>query len=285
MSRVCQRCAAFLLSLSAAASAHPVTITVKGSDSLVLVAQKWAETYAGKHPEAKTKIRVAGGGTGAGFAALRNRWVDLAAASRPMKPGEIAECVDSFGKRPTEYKVCLEGLSVYVHEDNPVRELTLGQLKRIFSGQIKDWSQVGGHEAPITVYGREASCDTHEFFKELVLDSADLAAGAQPVAGTAALLRAVSRDKNGIGYGGAACGPGARTLKIKKDSGSSAIEPTEENVLKGLYPIWRYLYLYVNPAFDRGEIAAYLRWIRSDEGQEVVKDAGYFPLPAHLREN
>jgi len=94
----------------------------------------------------------------------------------------------------------------------------------------------------------------------------------------------VAKDKNGIGYGGAAYGAGARHLLIKKDENSPAIEPTEETVVKGTYPIWRYLYIYVNPALDTGEIAAYLNWIRSDEGQKVVKDVGYYPLPKHLRE-
>jgi phosphate transport system substrate-binding protein len=108
--------------------------------------------------------------------------------------------------------------------------------------------------------------------------------------GTAAVLQAVGKDKNGIGYGGAAYGAGAKHLKIKKDAALPAVEPTEENVIKGAnakedgYPIWRYLYIYVNPAIDKGEVAAYLNWIRSDDGQKVVKEIGYFPLPATLRE-
>ena len=102
--------------------------------------------------------------------------------------------------------------------------------------------------------------------------------------GTAAILQAVAKDKNGIGYGGAAYGAGAKHIGIKKDDSSPALEPTEENVLAGKYPIWRYLFVYVNPALDKGEIAAYLTWIRSDDGQKVVKDVGYFPLPKNLRE-
>jgi phosphate transport system substrate-binding protein len=102
--------------------------------------------------------------------------------------------------------------------------------------------------------------------------------------GTAALLQAVSRDPNGIGYGGAAYGQGAKALKIKKTTDSPAIEPTEENVVSGKYPIWRYLYNYLSPDKDKGEIAAYLNWIRSGEGQKIVKDVGYYPLPENLRE-
>jgi phosphate transport system substrate-binding protein len=101
--------------------------------------------------------------------------------------------------------------------------------------------------------------------------------------GTAAVLQAVANDKTGIGYGGAAYGAGAKHLNVKPDNASPAIEPTEENVLSQKYPIWRYLYIYVNPALDKGEVATYLKWIRSAEGQKVVKDVGYFPLPENLR--
>ena len=143
---------------------------------------------------------------------------------------------------------------------------------------------------PITLYSRENNSGTYEFFKENVLLGYDFAASAQTMPGTAAVLQAVGKDKNGIGYGGAAYGAGAKHLKIKKDAALPAVEPTEENVIRGAngkedgYPIWRYLYIYVNPAIDKGEVAAYLNWIRSDDGQKVVKEIGYFPLPANLRE-
>ena len=95
----------------------------------------------------------------------------------------------------------------------------------------------------------------------------------------------VVKDKNGIGYGGAAYGGSSKLLSIKKTDVSPAILPTEENVISGTYPIWRHLYIYVNPALDKGEVAAYLNWIRSDDGQKYVKDIGYYPLPKNLRSN
>lgn len=266
----------------AALSASAKNITAKGSDTLVILAQKWAEVYMGQH--ADVKIQVTGGGSGTGFAAMLNQTTDLANASRKIKPKEIEGCLKAFGKRPTEYKVALDGLSVYVNADNGLTELSLEQLEKIFTGKVKNWKDVGGADAPITVYSRENSSGTYEFFKENVLKGQDFAASAQTMPGTAALLQAVSKDKGGIGYGGAAYGHGARALKIKKDASSPGIEPTEENVVKQAYPIWRYLYIYVNPALDKGEISAYLNWIRSDEGQKLVKDIGYFPLPANLRE-
>jgi phosphate transport system substrate-binding protein len=273
---------AALLAAATAASSQAGTITIKGSDTLVILAQKWAEVYMAKHPE--TKIQVSGGGSGIGFAALQNQSTDIADASRKIKAKEVEACIKAFGARPTEYKVALDGLSVYVNEASPLKELTLDQLAGIFTGQTKNWKEVGGPDAPITVYSRENSSGTYEFFKEHVLKGKDFAASAQTMPGTAALLQAVAKDPNGIGYGGVAYGAGARALRIKKDAGSPAIEPTEANVMNGTYPIWRYLYNYVNPELDKGEIASYLNWIRSDEGQAVVKDVGYFALPANLRE-
>lgn len=265
-----------------AATSQAGTITAKGSDTLVILAQKWAEVYMGKN--SGTKIQVTGGGTGTGFAALQNRTTDLCNASRKIKSTEIANCIKAFGQRPTEYKVALDGLSVYVNEQNPIKELSLDQLALIFSGKIKNWKDVGGADAPITVYSRENSSGTYEFFKEHVLKGRDFAASAQTMPGTAAVLQAVAKDNNGIGYGGAGYGAGAKHLPIKKDDTSTAVEPTEANVVSGGYPISRHLFIYVDPALDKGEVAAYLNWIRSDAGQQVVKDVGYFPLPANLRE-
>src|ERR1043166_1783757 len=256
-----------------AASALAGNITVKGSDTLVILAQKWAEVYMSKHPE--TKIQVSGGGSGTGFAALQNQGTDICDASRPIKATETEACIKAFGKRPREYKVALDGLSVYVNNDNPISELSLDQLAEIFTGKARNWKQFGGHDAPITIYSRENSSGTYEFFKEHVLKGKDFAATAQTMQGTALLLQAVAKDKSGIGYGGAAYGQGAKALKIKKDSGSPAIDPTEQTIISGEYPIWRFLYNYVTPALDKGEVAAYLNWIRGDEGQKIVKEIGY----------
>ncbi|MCU0787827.1 MAG: phosphate ABC transporter substrate-binding protein [Verrucomicrobia bacterium] len=270
-----------LLAATGAAPAVAGNITAKGSDTLVILAQKWAEVYMRQHPE--TKIQVTGGGSGTGFAALQNQTTDLANASRPIKPKEKAECIKAFKKVPTEYQVALDGLSVYVNEANRIDELTLEQLDLIFTAKITNWKDLGGQDAPITLYSRENSSGTYEFFKDHVLQKKDFAATAQTMPGTAAVLQAVAKDKNGIGYGGAAYGAGAKHLKVKKDAESPGVEPTAENIANQTYPIWRYLYIYVNPDLDKGEIAAYLNWIRSDAGQAIVQDVGYFPLPKSAR--
>ena len=268
--------------LGVVATAFAGNITVKGSDTLVVLAQKWAEVYMQSHADAK--IQVTGGGSGVGLAALQNNATELANSSRKIKPKEIEACIKTFGRRPTEYKVALDGLSIYVHDSNKIEALSLEELEGIFTGAIKNWKEVGGPDLPIVVYSRENSSGTYEFFKEHVLKGKDFAANAQTLQGTAQVLQAVSGEPKSIGYGGAAYGAGAKHIKVSKKKGGEAIEPTEETVLGGTYPIWRYLYVYLNPALDKGEIAAYLNWIRSDEGQKLVKEVGYYPLPAQLRQ-
>lgn len=283
MNRIIRTMAVLSLLGAANAASLAATITVKGSDTLVILAQKWAEIYMGKHPGAK--IQVTGGGSGVGFAALQNKSTDLANASRPIRPKETEACIKAFGKRPREYKVAMDGLSVYVSEKNTaVKELTLEQLEGIFTGKLKNWKEVGGAEAAITVYGRENSSGTYEFFKEHVLKGKDFAATVQTMQGTAAVVQSVAKDPNGIGYGGAAYSSGIKVVGVKKDSSSPAVLPNDETVTKMVYPIWRYLFVYVNPARDKGEIGDYLTWIRSDDGQKIVKDIGYYPLPANLRQ-
>ncbi len=265
------------LTLAGTVASADTKITVKGSDTMVILAQKWAESYMATH--SGTAIQVTGGGTGTGVAALQNNTTDLCNASRPLKPAEILECVKAFKARPNEHKVALDGISVYVNSNNPVTELTVAQIGDIFTGKIKNWKEVGGKDAPITLYSRENSSGTYEFFKEHVLAKQDFAASAQTMPGTAAVLQAVAKDEGGIGYGGAGYGAGAKHLLVKRDAASPAVEPGESTVQSGTYPISRALYIYVNPKIETGAIADYLKWIVSDEGQKVVKDVGYFALP------
>jgi phosphate transport system substrate-binding protein len=257
------------------------SITIKGSDTLVILAQKWAEVYMSGHPE--VKIQVTGGGSGVGLAALQNQATDIADASRRIKGREKEACIKSFGRLPLEYKVAVDGLSVYVNNVNPIKELDLGRLAAIFTGQIVNWKELGGNDAPITIYSRENSSGSYEFFKEHVLQGKDFTANAQTMPGTAALLQAIKEDPNGIGYGGAAYGQGAHALGVKENLSSPAVFPTRETVLNKTYPIWRYLYNYVNPALDKDEIHSYLKWIRGDVGQSIVQQIGYYPLPNELR--
>jgi phosphate transport system substrate-binding protein len=269
------------LSLVLAGGVHAGNITVKGSDTMVILGQKWAEVYMQKNPA--TTVQVTGGGSGTGIAALLNGATDICNASRPMKASERADFIKKFGKGVHEYKMALDALSVYVNKDNPVGSLSFSQLEAIFTGKITNWKDVGGPDAPISLYGRENSSGTYEFFKEHVLNKKDFAAATKTMPGTAAVIQGVAQDSNAIGYGGIAYGEGVKHLKVSKADGAAPIEPSEENVLTGKYPITRYLFNYVNPAKDNGEVAEYITWCTSDAGQAVVKDVGYFPLPKNMR--
>jgi len=266
---------------AAAITAQAQNVTVKGSDTMVILGQKWAETYMKKNPG--VTVQVTGGGSGTGIAALLNGSTDICNSSRPMKSTEIADCVKKFKSRPHEYKTCMDALSVYVHKDNPIESLSFPQMEGIFTGKITNWKQVGGPNAPISLYGRENSSGTYEFFKEHVLNKKDFAASTKTMPGTAAVIQGIAKDKAGIGYGGIAYGEGVKHLKVSKTDGGEAIEPNEATVLAGKYPISRYLFNYIAPAKDNGAAASYISWCLSDEGQAVVKDVGYFPLPKNLR--
>jgi len=272
---------AIALAGSTAASALAGNITVKGSDTMVILGQKWAENYMKKNPG--TTVQVTGGGSGTGIAALLNGATDVCNASRPMKPSERADFVKKFKDGVHEYKVALDALSVYVQKDNPVSELSFAQLEGIFTGKITNWKQVGGPDLAISLYGRENSSGTYEFFKEHVLNKKDFVASTKTMPGTAAVIQGVAQDKGGIGYGGIAYGEGVKHLNIRKADADKAFEPTEENVLSGKYPISRYLYNYVAPSKDNGEVADYITWCLSGDGQAVVKNVGYFPLPKNMR--
>jgi len=255
------------------------SISIKGSDTMVILGQRWAEVYMRKNPGAV--IQVTGGGSGVGIAALINGTTDIAESSRPMKPSEIAEVKSKRGKEVVEIPVALDGLAVYLHENNPLSELSLDQLKKIYTGAIRNWKEVGGRDERIILYGRENSSGTYVYFKEHVLENADYYPTTQTLPGTAAVINAVARDPRGIGYGGIAYGKGVKHIRVKKDASSPGVEPTMENVVKGSYPISRYLYWYLAGA-PTGDVKKLVDWVMSKDGQAVVENVGYYPLPDEL---
>jgi phosphate transport system substrate-binding protein len=222
-------------------------------------------------------IQVTGGGSGTGVSALINGTTDIANSSRPMKRSEMDKLKQRYNSLGVEVKVAKDGLSVYVHESNPVKELTLAQVKDIYTGKISNWKDLGGADSKIILYSRENNSGTYVFFKEHVLENEDFATRTQNLPGTASVVNAVSKDKNGIGYGGAAYASGIRTVPIKKDDASPAVMPSEETVLNDTYPVSRYLYLYLKNK-PTGALKAYIDWILSAEGQKLVHDVGYFPV-------
>jgi len=252
----------------------PKKITVKGSDTMVILAQKWAEVYMKSHPEAI--IQVTGGGSGTGISALINGATDICNSSRPMKRSEMDKLKDRYASLGVEIRCAKDGITIFLHESNPVKELTLKQLSDIFSGKTRNWKEVGGPDAEIKLYGRENSSGTYVFFKDQVV-KADYAANCQTLPGTAAVVNAVSKDKNGIGYGGAAYAAGVKHCLVKKDDKSQCYAANAETIKAGQYPITRYLYMYLANR-PTGEIKTYIDWILSAEGQKLVTDIGYFPV-------
>jgi phosphate transport system substrate-binding protein len=249
-------------------------ITIKGSDTLVILAQRWAETYMKQHPD--VSIQVTGGGSGVGIAALINGTTDIANSSRPIKQSEIEKLKSRYNTLGVEIPCAKDGVTIYLNESNKVEELTLQQLSDIYTAKIKNWKELGGDDAEITLYGRENSSGTYVYFKEEVVKD-DYAASCQTLPGTAAVVNAVKKDKYGIGYGGAAYAQGVKHCKVKKDSNSMSYLPTEENIANNKYPITRYLYMYMRNR-PTGELKKYIDWILSPEGQKIVTEVGYFPV-------
>ena len=269
-----QKIAATLL-LGALPIFSATTITVKGSDTMVILAQRWAETYMAAHPD--VTIQVTGGGSGVGISALINGATDICNASRPMKASERENLKTRFNSLGVEVKSAKDGLAVYLDDENPVSELTLAQIKDIYIGKIKNWKDVGGKDEKIVVYGRENSSGTYVYFRDFVLEGADYTSSMQSLPGTAAVVNAVAKDKAGIGFGGAAYGKGIKFAKIKKDASSPAYAPVAETVKNGTYPITRYLYMYLKSR-PTGELKKYIDWTLSAEGQDIVSKVGYFPI-------
>jgi phosphate transport system substrate-binding protein len=250
------------------------TTTVKGSDTMVILSQKWAEAFMKENPE-KT-IQVTGGGSGVGIAALINGSTDIANASRPIKPGEIDQIKEKYKENVVEIACAKDGLSVFLNEGNSVSEMTIEQLGNIYSGAITNWKEVGGDDAKIRLYGRESSSGTFEFFKEHVVKG-DFSKFVQTLPGTAAIVNAVKNDKYSVGYGGAAYAEGVKDCAVKLDATTVGVLPTAATIKDKSYPISRYLYMYLK-AKPTGVSKDFIDWILSPSGQKIIEEVGYYPL-------
>ena len=251
-------------------------LTIKGSDTMVILGQQWAEAYAKMDPTAV--VQVTGGGTGTGIAALINGSTDICEASRPMNEREKEELLAKRGATAVETKVALDALTVYVNADNPIVEISLPVLARIYLGEIANWKVVGGPNHGIVLYGRENNSGTYGYFQERVLAGKDFAPSTHSLAGTAAVANAVKGDAFGIGYGGIAYLEGIKALQIRKDDRAPRVVPSLVTTQDGSYPLSRFLYLYTagEPA---GDLKKFIDWVKGPEGQKVIADVGYYPLP------
>ena len=254
--------------------AQKKAITIKGSDTMVILVQRWSELFRNKY---KVDFQVTGGGSGTGIAALINGTTDICSSSRPIKPEEVKQLKEKFNSKGVEVRVARDGIAIYAHKKNPVSKLTMDQIRDIFMGKITNWKQVGGPDKKITLYSRENNSGTYEFFKEHVLLKKDFAASAQNMPGTAALINAISKDPFSIGFGGAAYAKDVKELAVAKDAKSEYVQPKEANILSGKYPISRFLYFYLKNR-PEGDTKKFVDWVISKEGQKVVTEVGYFPI-------
>ncbi len=241
---------------------------------MVILVQRWTEMYPDK---SNTEFQVTGGGSGTGIAALINGTTNICSSSRPIKKDEVAQLESKFGYKGLEIRVAMDGLAIYVHKSNPVKQLTMAQVRDIYTGKLTNWKQLGGNDKPILLYSRENNSGTYEFFKEHVLNKQDFAASAQHMAGTAALINAVSKDVNAIGFGGAAYAKNVKALPIAKDASSKAVSPAAATIHDGSYPISRFLYFYLNQK-PAGSVKKFIDWVISPAGQKVVTEVGYYPI-------
>ncbi len=265
---------------SGEASGSQTTIQNKGSDTMVNVAQAWAEEYRTIRPD--VGVEVSGGGSGVGIAALIKGTIDIANASRNMKPQEIAQARANTGKVPVEFIVGYDALAVFVHKDNPLEEISIAQLAGIFSekGTITKWSQLGvripntRHDKIVRI-SRQSSSGTYEFFREKVLNKKDFKLGSLDMNGSKEVVELVSGTPTSIGYSGMGyASAGVKMLGIQKEPGKLAVAPTRQTTLSKEYPIARSLQVYTlgQPV---GAVKDYIDWIMGADGQRVLEESGY----------
>jgi phosphate transport system substrate-binding protein len=261
-----------------------VTLQNKGSDTMVNVAQAWAEEYRKLAPN--VDVEVSGGGSGVGIAALLKGTIDIANASRNLKPEEIEQAKKNTGKAPKEFIVGHDALAVYVHKDNPLNEISIDQLAQIFEegGKITKWADLGvtipgANSDQIVRVSRQSSSGTYEFFREHVLNKRDFGLGSRDMNGSKEVVELVASTPTAIGYSGMGYHePGkVKMLKVAPKAGAPAIEPSVANTLSKQYPIARSLLVYTLGE-PTGEVKKYIDWILSGAGQKVLEQNGYVPL-------
>ena len=266
-----------LLTANAPAYSAGKMIQVKGSDTMVNLMSNLAEEYMTAHPGAT--VAVTGGGSGTGIAAMLNGTTDICASSRSLKKEE-EDMAASKNIAPTSVTIGLDGLAVMVNPKNPVAELSIEQLRKIYTGEYTNWQDVGGPSKPIVLLSRESNSGTYVYFQEHVLNKADYAKTALLMPSTAAIAKAVGDDEAAIGYGGIAYAEHApvKMIQVKTTADAPAVAPSMETVLNGTYPISRPLFLFTNGA-PSGDVKTFIDYCLSDAGQKVVTDTGYIPTP------
>jgi phosphate transport system substrate-binding protein len=258
------------------------TLRIRGSDTMLILAQGWAESYAKVDPS--VAVEVSGGGSGQGIAALVRGTIDVANCSRNLKPEERAQARANTGKDPKEFVVGYDALAVFVHHENPLEEITIDQLAQIYQvgGSVRQWSQIGvripaGRDNIVRV-NRQSSSGTYEFFRDHVLSKRDFQLGSLDMNGSKEVVDLIASTPGAIGYSGMAFAtPSVKVLRVSAASGKASYAPTVDNVRSKQYPIARSLLIYTLGE-PRPVVQKYIDWLRSPQGQKVVTDTGYVPL-------
>ncbi|MDQ1274500.1 MAG: phosphate transport system substrate-binding protein [Euryarchaeota archaeon] len=254
-------------------AAESQSITLKGSDTVLPLAQAEAEEFMIENSD--KSVTVTGGGSGVGITALIDGEVDIATASREIKAEEI-EAAQANGINPVETTIAYDGISVVVNPENPVTELTFDQLRGIYNGSISNWKDIGGDDLEIVVISRDSSSGTYEYFKEEVLQGDEYRADALTQPATGGIVGEVSQNPNAIGYIGVAYLD--ETVKaLSLDAGNGSEAPTSENILSGAYPLSRSLYFYTDGE-PSGLTKEFIDFVLSETGQSLVTEVGYFPI-------
>lgn len=258
---------------------------IKGSDSEVNLVQALVEAFAEIND--KAAFSVTGGGSGTGIAALINKQTDIANSSRPMKESEVADA-KAQGVEPVPIVFAMDGLAVIVHEKNPVTQLTVEQVGKIFSGEITNWKEVGGADKPISLYGRQSNSGTYVYFMDRVVKG-DYSQAMQNMNGNSQIAEGVRADETGIGYvalGYVQGAAGIKALLLAETEAGPFVSPTETDKVKnGEYALTRPLYQYLN-GVPAGALRMYIEFELSAEGQALVEKEGFLPVtPALMREN
>ena len=269
-----------------------------GSDTLNNLMLLWGEDFRSIYPN--VNVQVQGAGSSTAPAALIDGTAQLGPMSRAMTSTEIDRFESRYGYKPTQIRVAIDALAVFVHRENPIDGLSLPKLDAIYSNTyrlghepIANWGGAGLEgdwaQRPISLYGRNSVSGTYGFFKNVALGGGDFhGARYQEQPGSSTVVQSVGADRYGIGYSGIGYATsGVRAIPIAQDEGEALVDPTPENCISGDYPLARFLYVYVNknPRQPLDPLTyEFLRFINSRQGQEIVVRDGYFPLPAEAAE-
>jgi phosphate transport system substrate-binding protein len=262
-----------ILALALCFAANPAwagNIVIKGSTTVLPIAQKVAEVYMKQYPD--VRISISGGGSGNGIKALIDGSTDIADSSRFIKPKEVKLAVDK-GRYPVPFAVAYDCIVPVVHPSNPVSNLTMSQLKAMYKGEIKNWNDIGGPRRKIVVVSRDTSSGTYEVWHKKVMEQERVYPGALLQASSGAIVQAVAKNKNAIGYIGLGyMNPSVKALSVNGITGS------EETTLNGTYPVSRPLYMFT-AGWPKGDTLNFINFVvHPGRGQKYVADAGYVPL-------